>query len=66
MSVEALGISKERVIRATALTTAVIAASSASVLIVKEVSRRKAEDKRLTEEGNRNSGDFGGEFSANG
>lgn len=62
MSVEAPGISKERVIRATALTTAVIAASSVSVFVVKEISRRKAEDKRVIEEGNRNSGDFGGSF----
>lgn len=62
MSVEAPGISKERVIRATALTTAVIAASSAGVLAIRELSRRKAEDKRVIEEGNRNSGDFGGSF----
>ncbi|MCL4415848.1 MAG: hypothetical protein M1365_03975 [Actinobacteria bacterium] len=66
MSAEILHVTKERVVKMTALTTVVIAASSASVLAAKELSRRKAEDKRLLEEGNRNSGDFGGEFSGSG
>lgn len=47
MSAEILHTSKEKVVRATALTTVVVTASSLGAIVVREVSRRRVERLRL-------------------
>lgn len=59
MRAERLRISKESAVRVTALTTVFIAASSAGVLIAREVSERRI---RSINKDNQNSGDSGIDF----
>lgn len=64
MSAEIPHIPRETVVRGTVIATVFIAASSAGVLAAREVSRRRAESKRIFQEGNNSSGDFGEIFPA--
>ena len=60
MSAEILSISKENVVRATALLTALVVVSGASVVIAREISGRRI---RSMDKDNQDSGDSGFVFT---